>query len=180
MKTRICIIATALALLLTAGCAHPQPSPSPTPVIGWTWSLATGASASWTTTLYTATVASLTSQCPTPGGNAYKSAGTTTGNVGSLSDATETPGAFVCALTQNSSTCQGQPCYSPYSAISAVFAVPVLPTAPGTPQPTVTTAMMAPLKRESPHMPTMALGKGCYDCFWQLPSTGAPVLTASK
>ncbi len=142
-----------LTLFTAIGCAHPQPSPSPTPVIGWTWIAAAGAQSSWTTTLYVATVASPTAKCPTPGGSTYASVGTVSGTATSFSDPNETPGTYICALTQNSSTCGGSPCYSPYSPVSPVFAVPALPTAPGVPTPTVTTAKM---ERDGPHEPTLA------------------------
>ena len=162
---------TAISIALLAGCAHGQPSPSPSPVVGWTWALAQGNQSSWVTTLYTATVPSLTSQCPIPGGSAYKAVGTTAGNVGSFSDPNETPGTFICSLTQNSSTCGGVPCYSPYSPVSSPFAIPALPTVPGLPVPTVTTAMLAPsiLKPETTHAPTVAVNTP--------PRPGAPKLS---
>lgn len=153
MTNRILTALSVLALLLTAGCAKAQPSPSPAPVVGWTWTLGTGT----TTTLYVAKVASLTSACPTPGGSTYGTVGTVSASVNGYTDAGETQGTFICALTQNSSPCNGTTCYSPYSPVSAVFSVPALPTAPGSPVPNVTTAMLAPQKREGPHAPTNAL-----------------------
>jgi hypothetical protein len=162
MKSRS-LIFVFLSLALTA-CARPQPAPSAPPVIGWSWTAATGAQASWTTTLFTATVTSLTNACPPPGGTTYHSVGTVSGTATSYSDPNETAGSFICALTQNSTstgcgTGGTSPCYSAYSPVSAVFAVPPLPTAPGVPTPTVTTAMLAPPKTEGPHEPTMAFGR---------------------
>jgi len=156
----------AVIAFAACGCAHPQPSPTPVtpPVIGWSWALAAGDQASWTTTLYRATVASLTATCPTPGGSTYTSVGTVAGNVSTFSDPNEISGTFICALTQNSTptgcgTGGASPCYSPYSPVSTVFAVPTsnVPTNTGTPVPTVTQAMLAPgIKRNRPHTPTMA------------------------
>lgn len=154
---------TSLVLALIAcGCAHPQPPPSSNPVIGWTWTLGAAVNgapveSTWTTTLYTATVASLTSTCPVPGGSAYSSVGTTAGNVGTFSQSNATPGSIICAITQNSFVVASVPYYSPYSPASAPFQVPPLPTAPGLPAPTVTSAILdTPVNHESPHAPTMA------------------------
>ena len=132
-----------------------------------------GALPSWTQTLYVATIPSLTAQCPTPGGNTYTAipGATLDGNATSFSDATETPGNVICEIDQESfasPACKGGTCYSGYSPASAPFQVPALPTTPGTPIPGVSTAMLAPAKRENPHAPTMAA----------VAKPGTPILSA--
>ena len=175
MKNRILSILAALSFL-TAGCAHGQPAPTPSPVIAWTLTPGAGAVSAWTQTLFVATVPSLTSACPTPGGSAYTSKGTATGTATSLTDSAEEPGTIICALDQNSEVVSGVTLYSGYSATSAPFLVPAIPTAPGTPSANVTTAMLAPaLKRDSPHTPTLAKSSACFDCLTAYPAPGAPV-----
>jgi len=155
MKYAASLAVSLLSLFITAGC-HAQPSPSPSPVIGWTLSPGTGATSSWTQSLYIAKVASLTSACPTPGGTTYALEGTVAGNATSFSDSNETPGTVICAIDQESFVSGGQTFYSGYSPASAPFAVPALPTAPGMPAPTVTQAKNDVPKFLQPPQPTMA------------------------
>lgn len=171
----------AVLTIIACGCARPQPAPSPTPVIGWQLTPGAGATASWTQTLFIAKVASLTSQCPTPGGTAYIQEGTALGTATSFSDTTETPGTIICAMDQDSFVAGGQTFYSAYSGVSAPFQVPALPTAPGIPSPNVTTASLD--HRLGPHEPTV----GYIDCpkkfCWATPAPSAPkapVLTAQR
>lgn len=177
MKNRILALLAVVPFLFGPLGCHPQPSPSPTPVIGWTLTPGAGATASWTQTLFIAKVASLTSQCPTPGGTTYTQEGTVSGTATSFSDATETPGTIICAMDQESFVSGGQPFYSAYSGVSAPFQIPALPTAPGIPSPTVTTASLD--RRPGPMPPTwindLAVG---FDFFYTIPPPKAPVLTA--
>ena len=163
----------AFLILIATGCGHTQPAPSANPVIGWTLTPGAGAAATWTQTLYVATVPTLTSACPTPGGSTYKSAGTAAGNATNLVDSGETPGTIVCAIDQESFVQSGQPFYSGYSPTSAPFQIPPLPTAPGMPAPAVTSASLD--QRPGLQPPTQINDAACGpECFKTIPAPGMP------
>jgi hypothetical protein len=155
VKRALVLVACIVPFFFGPLACHTQPSPSPSPIIGWALTPGTGATAAWTQTLFIAKVATLATPCPTPGGAAYTQEGTAPGNATSFSDTTETPGAIICAMDQESFVQGGQTFYSAYSGVSAPFQVPALPTAPGTPSPSVTTAEVD--KRPGPHAPTVAV-----------------------
>ena len=108
-----------MAMALNCNCAH-----QPNPVLEWILSPPGAAQSTWTQTLLAAKVASLTTACPVAGNIAYKSAASLAGNATSWTDSTETPGAIICTIDEESYISGGKTVIS-YSPSSGPFQIPM-------------------------------------------------------